>query len=39
MLNIKRLLKIEWWYWLAEKRTRHVELLTGSDISALENIS
>jgi len=36
--DIQRLLKIEWWNWPVDKLTRHVDLLTGSDMSALENV-
>ena len=35
--TIERLLKLAWWNWDLEKLTRHVGLLTGNDVAALEN--
>ncbi len=34
--EISRLLRLQWWNWPAEKITRHVQLLTGMDLDALE---
>lgn len=34
--KIEKLLRIRWWDWPAEKITRHVHLLTGKDVEALE---
>jgi len=34
--DIERLLALRWWDWPAEKITRHVQLLTGLDLDALE---
>lgn len=34
--DIERLLRIRWWDWPPEKLTRHVQLLTGLDLDALE---
>jgi virginiamycin A acetyltransferase len=34
--TIERLLRLRWWDWSAEKITRHVELIRGADIDALE---
>ena len=34
--EIEKLLRIRWWDWPAEKITRHVHLLTGKDVEALE---
>ena len=35
--DIEKLLNIQWWNWPPEKLSRNVELLTGADITALEN--
>jgi len=35
--EIKKLLEIQWWNWPEDKLTRNVHLLTGTDISNLEN--
>jgi len=37
--DIKRLLNIRWWDWPPEKITRHVHLLSGNDIEALEKVA
>ena len=34
--TIARLLALRWWDWDAERITRHLELLRGGDIEALE---
>ena len=35
--EIVKLLRIKWWDWPIEKITRNVQLLTGNDVTAIEN--
>jgi virginiamycin A acetyltransferase len=34
--TVERLLAIGWWNWPAEKVTRHLDAITGSDLAKLE---